>query len=86
MANHKRVHVLARKANLAMVRIPGSADGNMSGYQAVLKSNGDPDGDPGALIRTRVRDFLARPRFWGSALCYYITSPLMFPHERGYSA
>ena len=45
------VHKLARAENLTMVRIPGSADGNMSGYNAVFTSGGDINGDPGGLLR-----------------------------------
>jgi len=52
------VHVLARQVNLSWVRVPGSADGNMSGYNAVYKSNGDINGDPNGSIRIRANHAL----------------------------
>ncbi|KAL1524158.1 hypothetical protein AB1Y20_019067 [Prymnesium parvum] len=47
------VYALARAAGLRMVRVPGGADRNMSGYEAVYTSSGDPNGDPGAAIRLK---------------------------------
>ena len=47
------VHALARAEGLRTVRVPGSCDGNMSGYGAVYTASGDRDGDPGAAIRKR---------------------------------
>jgi len=47
------VHKLARQENLAMVRIPGGADSNMTSYDAVFTSVGDPNGDPGGVIRAK---------------------------------
>ena len=47
------VYTLAKQVGLSMARIPGSADGNMSGYNAVYTSGGDINGDPGGRIRTR---------------------------------
>lgn len=40
------VHVLAREHKLTMVRIPGSADGNMTDYDAIYSSDGNINGDP----------------------------------------
>lgn len=40
----------ARQQKLAMVRIPGAADGNMSLYNAVYTSGGDSGGDPGGPV------------------------------------
>ena len=45
------VHALAREHALTMVRIPGSADGNMTDYDAIYSSDGDIDGDPRYRIR-----------------------------------
>ena len=45
------IHALARKARLAMTRIAGSADGNMSAYDAVFTSSGDINGDADGAIR-----------------------------------
>jgi hypothetical protein len=47
------VYTLARRVNLSTVRVPGSADGNMSGYAAVYASDGDISGDPHGDIRER---------------------------------
>eukprot|EP01046_Picozoa_sp_COSAG06_P000797 COSAG06_NODE_23_length_33072_cov_44.622327_15_plen_593_part_00 len=45
------VHVLAREHGLQMVRIPGSADGNMTDYNAIYSSDGNINGDPDYTIR-----------------------------------
>ena len=47
------VFALAQQERLHTVGIAGSADGNMSGYSAVFRSNGDASGDPAGLIRAR---------------------------------
>ena len=47
------VYTLALQANLSLTRIPGSCDGNMSGYDAVYSSNGSPDGDSSGQLRER---------------------------------
>jgi len=47
------VRKLARQERLQMVRIPGGSDSNMSLYEAVYTSSGDPNGDPGGQIRTK---------------------------------
>ena len=47
------VYRLAKQERLRTVRVPGSADGNISGYNAVFRSNGDVNGDPGGAIRAR---------------------------------
>ena len=47
------IRTLSRRSNISTTRIPGSADGNMSGYDAVFTSSGDVNGDASGAIRAR---------------------------------
>ena len=47
------VYTLAKKANFSLTRIPGSCDGNMTGYSVVYRSDGSPDGDSSGKLRSR---------------------------------
>ena len=50
------VWTLAKKAGLATVRIPGSADANMTDYDVVFSVDGSEDGDPGRVVRQKAND------------------------------
>lgn len=52
------VLTLARRANLSMTQIPGSCDGNISGYNVVYRSDGSPDGDSSGQLRARANAML----------------------------
>ena len=52
------VYKLAKKANLSMTRIPGSCDGNMTGYNVVYRSDGSPNGDSSGKLRSRANAML----------------------------
>lgn len=59
-ANHHHHHPnTARQENFSVKAIPGSADGNMSDYEAVYTPEGVITGDPGGRIRERANQVRA---------------------------
>jgi len=52
------IYALAKRAALRTRRVAGSADGNMSGYDAVLSAAGGGGGDASGKIRSSANDAL----------------------------